>query len=152
MVYNMVTREYLAGFVDGEGSIAIYKHKDSRVKKGYTLHSMFDIVNTDIKALKLINKLVQGRIKPKPKQKGCKQVYLIQLQDYKQIKYILEIISPYLIVKTKQAELMIEFCKSRLNNKNKRYSDRDYEIAELFTKLNKRGDGSKDSGILPNLT
>jgi len=28
----MITKNYLAGFIDGEGSIALYKHKDSRRK------------------------------------------------------------------------------------------------------------------------
>jgi hypothetical protein len=146
----MIDKKYIAGFIDGEGSIALYKHKDIRVKKGYTLHPMFDIVNTNLEVLKAINNLVNGKIKYKTKQIGCKQVYLIQLQDYKQIKSILEILLPYLIVKKKQAELMIEFCNSRLKSNGKKYSERDYKIVDLFSKLNKRGEGSKDLGILPN--
>jgi len=38
----MITKNYLAGFVDGEGSISCYKRKDIRTKKGYTINSVLN--------------------------------------------------------------------------------------------------------------
>jgi len=146
----MITKEYLAGFINGEGSIALYKHKDNRVQKGYTLHPRFEITNTNEMILKAIQKEIGGKIKVKSKQKDCKIVKVVEFQDYKQIKSILESILPILIIKQEQAKLMIEFCNSRIESNGKKYSKRDYEIADIFSKINKRGDGSKVLGILPN--
>ena len=86
----MISKEYLAGFIDGEGSIALYKHKDNRVQKGYTLHPKFVIANTNEVIIKAIQKEIGGKIKQMPLHKGCKVVRVIEFQDYKQIKKILE--------------------------------------------------------------
>ena len=147
----MITKHYLAGFIDGEGSIAIYKHKDKRVQKGYTLHPRFEIANTNEEVLKAIKEVIGGKIKSKPKYKGCKVVYCVEFQDYEQIKRALSIVSPFLIIKQKQAKLMIEFCNNRIKSNGKKYSNRDYEIANIFSTINKRGERSdKLLGILPN--
>jgi len=147
----MITKNYLAGFIDGEGSIAIYKHKDVRTQKGYTLHPHFEIANTNEEVLKAIKEVIGGKLKIKPKQKGCKKVYYVEFQDYEQIKKALTIVLPFLIIKQKQAKLMIEFCNSRIKSQGKRYSERDFEIANIFSTINKRGERSnKLSGILPN--
>jgi hypothetical protein len=148
----MITKNYLAGFVDGEGSIAIYKHKDSRVQKGYTLHPKFVIANTNEEVLKAIKEIIGGKIKALPKHKGCKIVYCVEFQDYAQIEKALRIIKPFLIIKQKQADLMIEFCNNRIESNGKKYSDRDYEIANIFSTINTRGERSdKLLGILPTI-
>ncbi len=144
----MITKEYLAGFIDGEGSIALYKHKDKRVQKGYTLHPRFEINNTNEAILKAIQKEIGGKIRIKSNQKNCKIVKVIDFQDYNQIRNILEILLPILVIKKEQAKLMIEFCNSRIKSNGKRYSKRDYEIAEIFSTINKRGESRKSMGIL----
>jgi hypothetical protein len=54
--------------------------------------------------------------------------------------------------KQKQAELMIELCNNRIKSNGKKYSDRDYKIANIFSTINKRGERSdKLSGILPTI-
>ena len=147
----MISKDYLAGFIDGEGSIALYKHKDSRVQKGYTLHPKFVIANTNEAIIKAIQKEIGGKIKDMPKHNGCKLVKVVEFQDYKQIKSILVKLLPLLIIKQPQAKLMIEFCDNRIKSKSKKYSERDYEIANIFSTINKRGERSdKLLGILPN--
>jgi hypothetical protein len=44
-----------------------------------------------------------------------------------------------LIIKNKQADLMINFCNSRLKSKVKNYSDNDFQTAVSFSELNKKG-------------
>lgn len=136
----MITKEYLGGFFDGEGYITLIRHKDSRVKKGYTLHPFVRITNTNKAILEEINKLAKGKIKSKPKQLGCKQCYMVEIQDLTSMFEFLCKIQPFLIIKKEQAELMIEFCRGRIDNKNKRYSKEDYELSFKFTELNKRGE------------
>jgi len=148
----MISKEYLAGFIDGEGSIALYKHKDSRVQKGYTLHPKVVIANTNEVIIKAIQKEIGGKIKEMSKQKDCKLVRIVEFQDYKQIKSILKRLLPLLIIKQPQAKLMIEFCENRIKSNGKKYSERDYEIANIFSIINKRGEARSDKllGILPN--
>ena len=136
----LMNYDYLAGFIDGEGSIALYKHKDSRVQKGYTLHPKFLVSNTNEVIIKAIQKEIGGKIKSMSQHKGCKIVQIVEFQDYKQIKSILEKLLPLLIIKQPQARLMIEFCENRIKSSGKKYTERDYEIAEIFSNINKRGD------------
>ncbi|MEK6884884.1 MAG: LAGLIDADG family homing endonuclease [Nanoarchaeota archaeon] len=135
----MITKEYLAGFVDGEGSISCYKRKDIRTKKGFTINTIFSITNTNKEIMQEIKQIIKGKLFFKNNGKNAKVCYSFQIQDIKTIKEFLGIIKDKLILKKQQAELMIEYCKSRQNNKGKEYSQREIEIAETITKLNKRG-------------
>jgi hypothetical protein len=136
----MISKQYLAGFIDGEGYISVVKHKDSRTARGFTLHPIINISGSDKEVLNQLNNVVNGKIRTKQKQYGCKQVYDIQLQDLEGIKALLKSIIPYLLIKSKQATLMKEFVELRLRNRNKGYTDRELEIAEIFRTINKRGE------------
>ena len=136
----MINKHYLAGFIDGEGCIGIYKHKDNRTEKGYTLHSVVIISNTNKSLLEEINRITNGELRKRQKLRGNKQIYVIHLQDIQGILNLMKLINPYLLIKKEQSKLMIEFCKSRIKNKNRKYTDREYEIAEIFTIINKRGE------------
>ena len=143
----LITRDYLSGFFDGEGYIGLIRHKDKRVKRGYTLHPFVRITNTNKLILDEINKIVKGKIKSKPKQLGCKQCYMIELQNADSIFEFLCYIHPHLIIKEKQSELMIEFCRGRVkDNKNKEYTSEELSLYFSFKQLNKRGE---ELGILP---
>lgn len=137
----MVDKRYLAGFIDGEGYISIVKHKDIRLKKGYTLCPIFRIGSSNRQALEEINQFIKGNIKSNGIDENTKhkQVYIIDIGRIETIRAILKLVVPYLIIKKQQAELMIDFCNRRLKAKVKNYSDKDFEIAFLFSKLNKRG-------------
>lgn len=136
----MISKQYLAGFIDGEGYISVVKHKDSRTVRGFTLHPIINISGSDKEVLNQLNNVVNGKIRTKQKQYGCKPVYDIQLQDLEGIKALLKLILPYLLIKSKQATLMKEFVELRLKNRNKGYIDRELEIAEIFKTINKRGE------------
>ena len=136
----MINKQYLAGFIDGEGYLSVLTHKDSRTSRGYTLHPIINISGSEKDVLDEINRLVKGRIRTKQKQKGCKKVYDIQIQDLEGIKNCLKVISPYLLIKKEQATLLIEFVNLRIKNKNKGYSNRELEISKIFKTINKRGE------------
>ena len=135
----MITKEYLAGFVDGEGSISCYKRKDTRVKKGYTINAIFSVSATNKEVIQEIANMVNLKFRLKSNGKNCKQIYELQIQTLGKMGEFLETIKDSLIVKKKQAELMIEYCKSRINNSGNVYSNREIQIADIITKLNKRG-------------
>ena len=137
----MIDKKYIAGFIDGEGYISIVKHKDIRLKRGYTLFPIFRITNSDKVALLEINEFMKGKIKSNgiSKNKEHKQVYRIEVIELKRIRDILRDILPYLIIKKQQAQLMFDFCNKRLDYENRNYTDDDFKFPELFSKLNKKG-------------
>ena len=135
----MITKEYLAGFIDGEGSISCYKRKDIRTKKGFTINSIISIGNTNKEIMQEISELIKGHLFVKSNGINSKKIYNVQIQDIATIKEFLETIKDKLILKKQQAELMIVYCELRQTNSGKPYSKREIEIAETITKLNKRG-------------
>ncbi len=137
----MIDKRYIAGFIDGEGYISVVKHKDTRLKRGYTLFPIFRITNSNKEALEKINEFVKGDIRSNGRDRNSnhKQVYRIEVIKLERIKEILKEIKPYLIIKKQQAELMINFCNRRLKADVKNYTEDDFKFPELFSKLNKRG-------------
>jgi murein DD-endopeptidase MepM/ murein hydrolase activator NlpD len=136
-----IDKRYIAGFIDGEGYISVVRHKDVRVKKGHTLYPIFRITNSNKEALEKINEFIKGDIRTNGNDKNYnhKQVYRIEVIDQKKIRDILNKIIPYLIIRKKQAELLLNFCNKRIKAKSKNYTDDDFKLVPLFSKLNKRG-------------
>jgi len=100
---------YIAGFFDGEGSIYI-----SKSKKQYFL--TVSVVNANLYVLEFIRKLLHiGKVSRNPdKNMKHRKVYRLRLYS-NDAKNFLEIVLPYLRVKTEQAKLAIEF-QSRMKN------------------------------------
>jgi len=137
----MIDKRYIAGFIDGEGYISVVRHKDVRLKKGYTLFPIFRITNSNKVALLEINDFIKGKIKSNglSKNPNHKEVYRIEVVELKRIRDIIREIKPYLIIKEPHATLMLTFCNQRLNIGHKNYTGDNFKIAELFSKLNKKG-------------
>ena len=136
----MLSKQYLAGFIDGEGYLSVVTHSDTRTKRGFTLQPVITIGSVDKIILDEISKVTFGKFQSRKKTKGNKQLYVLQIQDLEGISLCLKQIFPYLIIKKQQATLLCEYVKLRLKNKNKGYSDRELEIAKIFKTINKRGD------------
>ena len=102
---------YIAGLFDGEGSIYI-----SKGKKQYFL--TVSITNTDLYVLEFIKNLLHiGKISKSPdKTMKHHKVYRLRLYS-NDAKNFLEIVLPYLRVKTEQAKLAIEFQSKMKNGK-----------------------------------
>lgn len=136
----MLSKQYLAGFIDGEGYLSVVTHSDTRTKRGFTLQPVIAIGSVDKIILDEISKITSGKFQSRKKIKGNKQLYFLQVQDLEGIKLCLKQILPYLVIKKQQTTLLNEYVKLRLKNKNKGYSDRELEIAKIFKTINKRGD------------
>jgi len=140
MGVQMISKQYLAGFIDGEGYLSVVTHSDTRTKRGFTLQPVIAIGSVDKIILDEISKVTTGKFQSRKKQKNNKQLYALYIQDLEGIRLCLKQILPYLIVKKQQATLLNEYVTLRLKNKNKGYSYRELEIATLFKTINKRGD------------
>lgn len=122
---------YLSGFIDGEGSIGLYRNKDNKTKRGYSWEPRLSISNTNEEVLKWIkDKMNQGGItRTKRGKHGCKDSYSLELrQDV--IRQILPLLK--LRVKRAQQELLLRFLN--ITNKSVQPFD-DPEIENIYLKL-----------------
>jgi hypothetical protein len=114
---------WLAGFVDGEGSIGISRRDIGKKYPNYKV--FFCITNTNKEILEKIKEFagnigyIQQHIKKKnpllesnKSRFGKKETYDFSLSK-KQAKEFLKLIYPYLQVKKRQAELVINFPEQR---------------------------------------
>ena len=98
---------YFAGIVDGEGSIGIAKCKKSikQNRKGYAYRAFFHITNTHLPMLEYLSKHFGGKISYLDERAMC---YNYTFSANK-IRDILPKLIPYLLIKKKQAEIVLEF-------------------------------------------
>ena len=113
---------YLAGIIDGEGSLLITK---TLSHNRYCYTSRLQIPNTNEG---IINKIcevldfwnINGHIETRDRNKKHKICYVITINGVNKLIKLLPIIIPYLFGKREQAKLLLRFCKSRLKNQSKK--------------------------------
>ena len=131
-----ITREeraYIAGFLDGEGTIALYSTIDYRTNKPL-YRPCLHIYNTDKEVLTWIASKIGGNLNTEKRQQlEWKRKYILDISSIPHIKQVLILLIPYLHIKRKQAEIVLEYCSSRLENWH--YSKKDEEIYAHFCNL-----------------
>ena len=136
---------WLGGIIDGEGCLTIDKHGGRRDEKGKcSVNPMIIIVNTD----QIIMDKVQDILKKNgipfyiyihPPKKTWKRKIEIVIRGYKRIRKFLPIITPFLIGKLEKANLLNEFCLSRLEKYTNPYTEEEKEMCRKIWLLNNRG-------------
>ncbi len=134
---------YLAGIMDGEGTISVSRTRDKTMKRKASFRPYITVVNTNIElihwmheitGLGAISKLYVSKNK---KHKSYKRWTVWTRQSEQLIKSML----PYLRVKKEQALLTLELLS--IQKPVPRLSDEEWSkqvvIADKLTKLNKRG-------------
>jgi len=100
---------YFAGIVDGEGSITISDCRASQKKMHFT--TQFDLSSTDMVLIEWTIKHFGGKYrKYTPAQyssKSRKTVYKYSATG-KRLEYILRAVMPFLVIKKREAEIMLE--------------------------------------------
>lgn len=122
---------YLAGIVDGEGSIQIRKHRDKRVSPGFCYQLVINVANTNEWLINWIHLNFGGNIYRKRKlAQHYKQVYLWSASSL-QAKTLLELVLPYLRIKKVQTEIALQFqSKKQHNSGGKAKSSESYVLEE----------------------
>lgn len=131
---------YLAGFIDGEGSITIFSSQ-ARGRRRDNLR--FDIYNTDETVLLWIMQVFGGRVHTIPRSRRDWKQEHVWTAGPRQAACILTACLPYLKLKKRQAELFIQHqATSHRNGRNRTPPDvlavRDRIIAEVQG-LNRKG-------------
>lgn len=93
---------YLAGYVDGEGCIRIWRDREHR---RFLLR--FTIASGDLKPIQAISSMVGGKISLINKT-NLKTIYRLDLRSSKAVDVIYSLL-PFLIIKREQAEFGLEF-------------------------------------------
>jgi hypothetical protein len=105
---------YVAGFVDGEGTISICRSQRKLNRAGHRYLPLFVVSNSDREGLERVRAMCgNGRIvgnyhKLKPTHRT---VYTLRFSP-NQIRHLLPQLRPYLVVKAKQADIVMAFLDS----------------------------------------
>jgi hypothetical protein len=107
---------YIAGIVDGEGSINTYKHRG-------VLTPQLNISNTDRNMLETVQIMIKGKGSirvsshtgqvSKTGPKSSKPCYRLWITNYDDIRQVLESIEPYLIIKKFKAQSVLQLLRER---------------------------------------
>jgi hypothetical protein len=104
---DQVVKAYLAGIVDGEGTVTLMKHH-----KNETHIPFVGIANNNLKLLKWIKSIVGGNICTKKKRlPHHNNSYVLNIRQDRALRFINEI-KKYLIIKRPQAELITKKYKA----------------------------------------
>lgn len=137
-------KAYLAGIVDGEGSVCVTRVRRKENRSGFRFYATVQITNTSKQLLDWIQKITGlGKIyEISENGMGAKRKGYRWKIKHSQSRQVLESILPYLIIKKDSAINCIEFCK--ISGLGKNYSNYPLEEYEYFWKcsseLNKRGE------------
>jgi len=112
-VNRQIELAYAAGFIDADGSIMITKSKAKRYTRGFKMSSRISACGVDLAPLERLHATFGGSIHKKPETKGSKitarlQTYYWTVTNLKSVEAAKELI-PYLTIKRRQAELLIDF-------------------------------------------
>ena len=135
MTWTEIDLAYLAGFVDGEGSITIFR-------SGGRDHLRFDVYNTNQDILLWIKGVFGGRVHKIRTRDGWKSEYVWQI-GHQQAANILVSCLPYLKVKRLQAEIFISHAATSVGRVGKSIPADIVPIRKALVteiqRLNKRG-------------
>jgi hypothetical protein len=112
LALNDAELAYIAGIIDGEGHIGMVKTQD-----GYD--PVVSVANTSKELIDwIMNKVPTGALTTHQhlRKPNWKIGYVYTISSYADIVELLQKVLRYLIVKRRQAELMIEYCKVRLSS------------------------------------
>jgi len=135
-------KAYLAGLIDGEGSIHAY------LGKAHIFNTKVAICNTHKPTIDWVQQQINGHIQTTLKgyqynrnhNKNCATVFISKIPD---IKILLLAVLPYLKIKKEQATIMLRICNNYINKalngiKNS-ITEEDFNNIKQLLKLNSRG-------------
>ena len=128
---------YIAAFLDGEGGIQITRSFRRGREYTLSLHPCVYFTNTDEMVIRRLKEwlgcgCVTRRRSSRP---SHRDTFALSITGTRNVLALLTTVKPYLIVKRRQADLLIGYCESRLQHY--RSGDRRFTREEvlLYTKL-----------------
>lgn len=117
-----LTPEYAAGFFDGEGCVNFQLMRYRRYGKvrGRSISLRVMIGNTNLAVLRRFEETFGGSVHPKPRYAAQHKPTWVWAASFKQAVPFLLAIQPFVIVKTEQVALALEFAAWRGTGKSVR--------------------------------
>ena len=137
---------WLAGFIDGEGYLGIKKVRRANPYSGYQLTARIVISNTSENALAFLEGILKEngvpyRIKYPRIEKHWKPAFQIEIECFKPVSKLLNLVRHYLVVKAQQADILLAFIERRQKAcraaQNSRYTATDIMSWQQIKELNK---------------
>ncbi len=128
------TKGYIAGIIDGEGSLMVYPFK---TKKGYVIYqSRLAVCNTKKELIDYLMKTT-GIGRTRVSHTPLRKPFYYWALSSENIRKFLPIIFPYLLLKRKQAELLLEYLSIvKVGYRHPQGEDRRVGIAAEMRRLN----------------
>lgn len=135
---------YLAAFLDGEGGIQLTRNFRKARKYRLALHPCVYFTNTNEEAIsRLRGWLGCGCVtRRRQRDRRHKDTLALSITGTRNVLLILRLLNPYLVIKRKQAELLIRFCESRLSHYrsgDRRFNREEVRIYTELKRLNMKG-------------
>ncbi|HDO20099.1 MAG TPA: hypothetical protein ENG81_01050 [Candidatus Bathyarchaeota archaeon] len=142
-----ISKQYIAGFVDGEGYFGLIKKSSKVCTRGYYYTPVLKIAQAckNDGVLRAIKEFIgYGNLEFRKSLKpNISDSSSLEFRGMKRVVPIIDKLLPYLIVKKKQAELLKEFSKIKIGRTGYSYDiETDRKRTEIYHKvrfLNKRG-------------
>lgn len=137
-----VQAAWLAGLIDGEGCLGIWRERRKGNTSGYRYRASVQIANTNRALLDMIASVLPGTIQMKDARvkKGHKPLYQFYLYA-RCVGPVLERVAPFLVIKKEQARVLMRFRETTENAPVR--ASQDHEILDALYQqnraLNKRG-------------
>lgn len=125
---------YAAGFVDGEGTLQLWFKRRHRRPESVYFQPALRVVNTDEASMKLMHRLLGGHYcKARKSKKNLKEVWAVVVLGVEQLRRLLTVLRPHLIVKATRADLLLEYIQVRQSKRAKAgYDEREFQIWKEF--------------------
>lgn len=138
----VVNWSYLAGFIDGEGSICLSRGGSYRYKgvaRVPTYRPLLAVSNNNRDVLRQILEFVGfGTLHVHPSRSPNARTGYVAYFSGLRIKSVLKNLVPHLIVKKRQAEVAIGFIERRESQRTRPFTDEDYAYVDTMRRLNDR--------------
>lgn len=151
-------RAYLAGIIDGEGSISANMRLRPRgiAPRRWGLQLRVTISNTDVRVINWIAERWPGRFYPREDARENKRVCWYFVVEGTELPPLLSAALPYLIIKREQAELVMELVRAKRDVGVKGYTPEEInhrlDVVEQISELNRKGSklrGRRHDGLRP---
>ena len=125
---------YLAGFLDGDGSIYVQAKKNQTYRFGYQIEPaivFFQSAKSKDKFLKIVSILPYGKMRER--KDGIIEYRVSKIADLKEFTSLIE---PYLILKKKQIILLRKIISLKNQVKNQQDFQKILDLVDMFRVLN----------------
>lgn len=136
-------KAYLAGLVDGDGTITANKYKNKRNRTGYGFQKDVAIISTHREFIERLHKMIGGDIQTfiYHDSRERKEGYKLGFCNQRSALSFLNAVSPYLILKKEQAETMKTLLESRLSARSEKgpsapISPQEWDLVDEIRRLN----------------